>query len=140
MSESIPTRPPVGRYGREPRERRWPAWAIPAAVIAVVAVPVGVWTGIGVLRDPVQWSTVGFSVTGDDNTDITLDVTRGAGVTVACAVHALNVAYAEVGVRDIVVEPSADRTVRVREPIPTAELATAAEVTSCWVVDPDAAP
>ncbi len=140
MSESTPTRPPVGRYGPEPRARRWPRWAIPAAVLTAIAVPVGVWTGMGVLRDPVQWSTVGFSVTGDDNTDITFDVTRGPGVTVACAVHALNVAYAEVGVRDIVVEPSKRRTVRVSEPIPTAELATAAEVTSCRVVDTDTTP
>ncbi len=140
MSESTPIRPPAGRYGPAPRARRWPAWALPAAVIAVVAVPVGVWIGVATLQEPVQWKTVGFSVTGDDNTDITFDVTRGPGVTVSCAVHALSVSYAEVGVRDIVVSPSDDRTVRVREPIPTAELATAAEVTSCGVVDPDASP
>ncbi|MFI2753427.1 DUF4307 domain-containing protein [Cellulomonas sp. P22] len=131
MSESMPVGPPAGRYGPVARQRRRPAWVLPAAVVGVVAIPVGVWIGVGVLRDPVQWSTVGFSVTGVDNVDLTFQVTRDVGQTVQCQVHALSTSYAEVGVRTVVVPPSDERTQRVTESIPTAEEATTAEVLGC---------
>lgn len=131
MSESMPVGPPAGRYGPAARPGRRPAWVLPAAIVAVIAVPVGVWIGIGVLREPVQWSTVGFDVTGNDNVDLTFQVTRDVGETVQCHVHALSTSYAEVGVRTFVVPPADERTQRVTESIPTAEEATTAEVLGC---------
>jgi len=124
----------TGRYGRAPTARRRrasiaAAWAGGALVLAVV-----VWLGIGAVRDPVSWNDVGFSVKGSERVDVTFDVIKAPESTVECTVHALNRAYAEVGVLRVTAGPASTQVVRHTVTVATQELAVTGIVDSCEVV------
>ncbi|MFC8193535.1 DUF4307 domain-containing protein [Cellulomonas sp. NPDC057328] len=124
-------RTPVGRYGPEPTAatRRLQRWGLAAAV--VVAMLVLGWIGAGVLRDPVQWKTIGFRVDGAGSTQVTFDVTTDPGVGATCRVQALSESYAQVGVRDVEVPPADERTRRVTVTVSTVQEAVSATVDAC---------
>ncbi|QCB94383.1 DUF4307 domain-containing protein [Cellulomonas shaoxiangyii] len=124
-------RTPVGRYGPEPTAatRRAQRWAM--AALVVVAMLVLGWIGSGVLRDPVQWKTIGFRVDGAASTQVTFDVTTDPGVGATCRVQALSSSYAQVGVLDVEVPPAAERTRRVTVTVPTVQEAVSATVDAC---------
>ncbi len=124
-------RTPVGRYGPEQTAatRRLEGWGLAAAV--VVAMLVLGWIGAGVLRDPVQWKTIGFRVDGAASTQVTFDVTTDPGVGASCRVQALSESYAQVGVRDVEVPPADERTRRVTVTVTTLQEAVSAPVDAC---------
>ena len=101
------------------------------AVLGAVGLAVATWIGIGVARDPVQWTDVGYRVLGSDRVDVTFDVFMAPGTTARCTVHALNSQFAEVGVRTIMIEPATTRGQRRTESVATAERAVTGVVDSC---------
>lgn len=128
-------RPPAGRYGPEPTDSTRRLQRLGLAALVVVAMLVLGWIGSGVLRDPVQWQDVGYTVQGPDATQVTFDVTTGAGASATCRVQALSASYAQVGVLDVPVPPADTRTRRVTATIPTVGLAVTAVVQSCSADD-----
>lgn len=124
-------RTPVGRYGPEPTAatRRLQRWGL--AALVVVAMLVLGWVGSGVLRDPVQWKTVGFRVDGPASTQVTFDVTTDPGVGATCRVQALSASYAQVGVLDVEVPPADERTRRVTVTVSTVQEAVSGTVDGC---------
>lgn len=124
-------RTPVGRYGPEPTAatRRLRRWGL-AALVVVTMLVLG-WVGSGVLRDPVQWKTIGFRVDGAASTQVTFDVTTDPGVGATCRVQALSSSYAQVGVLDVEVPPADDRTRRVTVTVSTVQEAVSATVDAC---------
>lgn len=119
------------RYGGPSRwsDRRWRRAGLAGAVLVVLALLV--WIGRGVLTDPVQWKDVGFAVHGSTSVDVTFEVTKARDASVTCRVKALSQAYAEVGVRDVVVGPAEVTTQRVTAQVLTSEEAVSATVASC---------
>jgi len=132
------TEPAAGRYGpvRTAGGRR--AAVVAAVLGGALVLALIVWIGAGVLRDPVQWSDVGFSVRGPAQVQVTFDVTKGPAVTAECTVHALNSGFAEVGVIKTTIGPAPARVQRRTVTVATQELAVTGVVASCRVV-PDPA-
>lgn len=138
MNESTTPRTPTGRYGPEPTARGRRAVVVAAALGGALVVALVVWIGAGVLRVPVQWKDVGYSVRGPERIDVTFDVIKDPAVTVECTIHALSSGFAEVGVLRVSVGPAATRVQRETVTVATQELAVTGIVDSCRVV-PDAA-
>lgn len=124
-------RTPVGRYGPEPTDaaRRLQRWGL--AALVVLAMLVLGWIGSGVLRDPVQWKTIGFRIDGPASTQVTFDVTTDPGVGATCRVQVLSQSYAQVGVLDVEVPPADERTRRVTVTVSTVEEGVSGVVDSC---------
>jgi uncharacterized protein DUF4307 len=125
---------PEGRYGRPPTPARRRRAQLALIGLIVAAVAVIAWVGSGVLRDPVQWSPVGYDVKGPDRTDVTFDVTKAPGSTVRCTVVALSSGFTEVGVKTVTIGPAAQRSQRYTVSLATQELAVTGQVSTCEVV------
>ncbi|HEY8720700.1 DUF4307 domain-containing protein [Pengzhenrongella sp.] len=134
MSESITSGPPAGRYGRGPTVRGRRATRLGMVIGGALVVALLVWLGAGLLRDPVQWNDVGYSVKGPERVDVTFDVVKNAGATAQCTIHALNASFAEVGVVAVRIGPATEHVVRKTVTIATQELAVTGVVDSCRLV------
>jgi len=125
--------PPAGRYG-PPATARTVMWRrVSIAAIALAALAGLAWVGSYMLRDPVQWSDVGYHVNGATSIDLTFDVTKSASASASCRVHALSQSFAEVGVLDVPVGPGTTTTQRVTVTIPTSETAVTGTVVTCHI-------
>ena len=132
MSETL-----AGRYG-PPRTARARRATVAVAVIGgAIVLALAVWIGAAVLRDPVQWNDVGFSVKGPDRVDVTFDVVKDPAASARCTLHALNASFAEVGVLTVTVGAEAARVSRHTVTLSTQELAVTGIVRSCEAVDAD---
>jgi len=127
---------PEGRYGRPPTlaRRRQVRLALVGLIVAAVAVIA--WVGSGVLRDPVQWTPVGYDVKGPDRIDVTFDVTKAPASTVRCTVVALSSGFTQVGVKTVTIGPAAKSSQRYTATLSTQELAVTGEVSTCELVGP----
>jgi hypothetical protein len=122
------------RYGHGPSPARRRAKQVGLGALVVATLAVVTWLGYGVLRDPVQWKPVGYSVKGPDRIDVTFDITKAPEATVRCTIVALSSTFAEVGVREVTVGPTEHATERFTESVATQELAVTGEVHLCDVV------
>ena len=126
MSETL-----AGRYG-PPRTARARRATLAAAVLgAALVLALIVWLGAAMLRDPVRWSDVGFSVKGVDRIDVTFDVVKDPAASARCTIHALNSSFAEVGVVTVTVGPQPEDVSRQTVTLATQELAVTGVVSSC---------
>lgn len=125
---------PEGRYGRPPTPARRRQVRLALAGLIVAAVAVIAWVGSGVLRDPVQWTPVGYDVKGPDRIDVTFDVTKAPASTVRCTVVALSSGFTEVGVKTVMIGPAAKSSQRYTASLSTQELAVTGEVSTCELV------
>jgi hypothetical protein len=105
------------------------------AVLGVLGLAVATWIGIGLAREPVQWTDVGYHVQGSDQVDVTFDVFMAPGARAQCTLHALNSQFAEVGVRTVMIEPATTRGQRLTESVATAERTVTGVVNTCARVD-----
>jgi hypothetical protein len=118
------------RYGRTRRRMTPRGWT--ALLVAVVAVTVALaWWAAAAGVEEVTWKDASYSVKDATSTRIVFDVTMAPGTTAVCTVRALNAGFAEVGLVDVVVGPSAAQTVRVTAQIPTSETAVTGTVKAC---------
>ena len=124
----------AGRYGPAATARSRRVTVAAAAIGSAVAAALIVWIGAGVLRDPVQWRDVGFSIQGPDRVEVTFDLIKAQAATVECTVHALNKGFAEVGVIRMTAGPASGRVVRHTVTVATQELAVTGVVDTCRVV------
>ncbi|KGM10977.1 DUF4307 domain-containing protein [Cellulomonas bogoriensis] len=128
-----PTSPPAGRYGPPPRPGHHRRAVAALTALGVLGTAVVVWVGIGLARTPVTWQDVGFTL-ADDQVEVVYEVTRlEPGTEVRCTVEALNSAFAQVGVVEVVVPPADTRTVRLANAVRTSEPAVTGVVRDCWV-------
>ena len=134
MSESISPQLPAGRYGPEPTARRRRTVVVILAAGGALVVALVAWIGIGVLRDPVQWKDVGYSVQGPERIDVTFDVVKAPTATAECTVHALSESFAEVGLVRVTIPPASTRIQRQTVTVATQELAVTGIVDTCRVL------
>ena len=134
MTGPATLRPPPGRYGPEravgSRHRRTALWALGAAGLAGA-----VWLGLGAAATPVTWQDVGFTL-GDGEVEVVYEVSRtDVDSPVRCTLEALSHSYAQVGVVDVDVPATGERTVRLASTVQVSEPAVTGVVKSCWVVE-----
>jgi hypothetical protein len=104
-------------------------------VLAVVAVLVLAWILWVVIesRSPVQWTTVGFRIVGNEQVDVTYDVHKDPDDSVTCTLRALDQGKATVGTADVVVGPSSAEVIRRTDTVRTSALAVTGFVRGCVV-------
>jgi hypothetical protein len=101
---------------------------------AIVALSLGIaWAAWSGSADKVGWSDISFTVVDPGTTLVTFEVNRHPGRVVVCTVRALNAGYAEVGLVDVTVAASRERTAQAHATIPTSELAVTGTVKDCAV-------
>ncbi|MFB9954659.1 DUF4307 domain-containing protein [Cellulomonas denverensis] len=123
--------PPACRYGPPQSPQRRRAARIGIAILAAIGLGIVIWIGLGAAGTAVRWNDVGYRVDGSTAVEITFDVIQDPGEVAVCRVQALSASHAEVGVQQITVGPSQERTTRVTATIPTAEAAVTAAVHGC---------
>lgn len=119
------------RYGPARTVRGHRALVAAAAIGGALVLALVVWIGADLLRDPVQWRDVGFSVKGPDRVEVTFDIVKAPTATAECTIHALNRGFAEVGVLEMTAGPADARAVRHTVTVATQELAVTGIVDSC---------
>lgn len=129
--------PPEDRYGRirtpAERARRVRLAALVAATLGLLAL---LWVGSTVFRVQVRAQDTGFAVLDDQAVDVSFVVTKPPGATAECRVRALSPSFAEVGVKDVRIGPSADDAVTVTVRLATSEPATTGVVQTCRLLGP----
>lgn len=127
-------RRPAGRYGPEPRRMsRRTATTLAAAVVAA-AVGWAAWISFGPGNKGVSFVEVGYKLPSDTSVEVTFEVSKAPDRTAVCTVRALNNGFAEVGLVDVRVGPSAKRSTTVRAVVPTSERAVSGNVKACALV------
>ena len=131
MTPDAGPRRPEGRYGpaRPPLDRR----VLVAAALAVVLAAVAwfAWVAFGPGRTQVHYLDLGSKVVDDTTTTVTFEVQKQPSATAVCTVRALNSGFAEVGLLDVRVGPSAQGAVTVTATVPTSERAVSGNVKAC---------
>ncbi len=125
---------PADRYGAPRRTLTPRGWAAVVGAVVVVAVVVAAWWAWAT-RDAVVWRDLAFDVRDATTTQVSFQVTMDPGTVAVCTVRALSEAFAEVGLVDVTVGPSDERTVGAVATVPTSELATTGTVKGCVVRD-----
>lgn len=106
------------------------------AIVGVVALTaVASWFGLSQASQPVRWQDVGFAIHSPTEAEVTFDVHLYTDEVATCHVRALSVAYAEVGVSQVTVDPADGSSQRLTVDIATVEEATSAQVNYCDVED-----
>lgn len=134
MSAAPPLAPPPGRYGAQrtlsPRRR-----AIALGGLGAVGLAGAVWLGLGAAATPVTWTDVGFTL-GDGEVEVVYEVSRtDVHAPARCTLEALSHSYAQVGVLDVDVPATGERTVRQATTVRVSEPAVTGVVKYCWIVD-----
>ncbi len=119
------------RYGLTPdaatRRRR----RVALLALAVVAVLAFVVLAVVSTQEPVRTDDAGFAVVDDTAIEVTFVAHMEPGTTAECTVHALNDAFAQVGVARVDVGPAEGRSTLVTARVATTEPATGARVAGC---------
>lgn len=127
---------PTDRYGHvlspAERRRRVRLTAVVAAALGLLAL---VWVGSSLFAVQVRTQDTGFVVVDEQTVEVSFLVSKPPASRVQCRVRALSPSFAEVGVRDVQVGPSADDTVAVTTRLATSEPATTGLVQRCRLLE-----
>lgn len=115
------------------------------AVVAVLVLAFVTWLAVGRGQPAVSSKLIGFSVIDPTMTHVDFQIIKDPDQTGACALKAMNSAYAVVGWKVVTVGPGrqvgtvstvrqTDRTTAVRADVRTDSLAVTGVVESCWLV------
>lgn len=126
------------RYGQPTARKKLPAafWYILAAFGVALGVAFVLWIQVSSDGEPTA-RDIGFTLTSDDEVDVTFEVSKNPEDTAVCALKALNTAGAPVGWKEVAIGPYADengngisvQTVALR----TLGEAHTVTVDTCWV-------
>lgn len=130
-----PGRParPAGRYGTSA------PWARPLviAAVALLAVAFGgwlVWAGLYHANPEVSAQVTGFSVAGENEVRVTVQIERAGGEAVSCLVKAQADDHSIVGEREVVVPAGEDMTLQRTFVVRTERRATTGVLGGCRIV------
>jgi Domain of unknown function (DUF4307) len=125
---------PAARYGRAPlshSKRRWIAIALTVLVLAVgigIAVIASQRLGTGEVKGELG----GYQLVDAETVQVTITVTRDdPSRPVVCIVRARSIDGSETGRREVLVAPSAQKTVQVRTVVKTSRPPVAGDVYGC---------
>lgn len=126
------------RYGQPTQRRKLPAsfWYVLAALGVALGVAFVLWVQVSSQGNPTA-RDIGFTLTSDNEVDVTFEVSKNPEDTAVCALKALNPSGAPVGWKEVAIGPYADengngisvQTVALR----TLGEAHTVTVDSCWI-------
>jgi hypothetical protein len=111
-----------------PGTGRW--WVI-GTIGCAIGVALAVWLGLANSLGAVTWTDTAYEVIDDRSVSVEFDVHRSPGQDVTCRVEAQDTAHGVVGVLDVAVPASAERSVHQVVVVRTASRAVGGSVRSC---------
>jgi hypothetical protein len=106
-------------------------WWVVGIVGCAVGVALAVWLGLAYSLGQVTWTDTGYRVVDDRTVEVDFDVHRSAGQAVQCRVRALDQGFGVVGVLDVAIAPSPERSVHQHVTVRTTSRAVTGTVESC---------
>jgi hypothetical protein len=125
---------PAARYGRQRltrRQRRWIAGGLTMLVLAagmtIAIIASGRFGSVGV-----EGELGGYRLVDDETVEVTISVTRDdPSQPVACIVRARSIDGSETGRREVLVPPSAQKTVQVTTAVKSSKPPVVGDVYGC---------
>jgi hypothetical protein len=111
-----------------PGTGRW--WLI-GTIGCAIGIALAVWLGLANSLGAVTWTDTGYKVLDDRSVRVEFDVHRSPGQAVTCTVQAQDVAHGVVGVLEVQVPASEERSVHQEVVIRTAARSVGGSVRSC---------
>ena len=125
---------PTARYGRQRltrRQRRWIAGGLTVLVLAL-GVTIAIIASGRFGSAGVKGELGGYRLVGDDTVDVTISVTRDdPSQPVVCIVRARSIDGSETGRREVLVPPSAQKTVQVTAAVKSSKPPVVGDVYGC---------
>ena len=125
---------PTARYGRQRltrRQRRWIAGGLTALVLAA-GVTIAVIASGRFGSTGVKGELGGYRLVDDETVDVTISVTRDdPSQPVVCIVRARSIDGSETGRREVLVPPSAQKTVQVTTAVKSSKPPVVGDVYGC---------
>jgi hypothetical protein len=90
-----------------------------------------IWLALANTLGQITWTDTGYQVVDDRSVSVDFDVDRAPGQAVTCRVKALDQAFGVVGVVDVPIPPTTQRTVHHRTVVRTASRAVTGVVDTC---------
>ncbi len=106
-------------------------WWVVGAIGCTVGVALAVWLALANSLGAITWTDTGYRVVDDRSVEVEFDVHRGADESVTCRIRALDTGFGVVGVVDVAVPPSAERTVHQQVVVKTSSRAVTGVVQTC---------
>ena len=110
------------------RTGRW--WVIGTIGVSI-GIALAVWLGLANSLGAVTWTDTAYKVVDERSVQVEFDVHRSVGEAVTCRVEAQDTAHGVVGVLDVLVPPSPERSVHQVVVVRTASRAVGGSVRSC---------
>jgi hypothetical protein len=106
-------------------------WWVVGTIGCAIGVALAVWLGLANSLGAVTWTDTAYKVIDDRSVSVEFDVHRSPGQAVTCRVEAQDTAHGVVGVLDVAVPPSSERSVHQAVVVRTASRAVGGNVRSC---------
>jgi hypothetical protein len=111
-----------------PGTGRW--WVI-GTIGCTIGVALAVWLGLANSLGKVTWTDTGYDVVDQRSVRVEFDVHRPAGEAVTCRLKALDTSFGVVGVLDVQLPASQERSVHREAVVRTTSLAVTGVVDTC---------
>ena len=106
-------------------------WWVVGIVGCTLGTALAIWLALANTLGQVTWTDTGYKVVDDRSVRVDFDVDRAPGQAVTCQVRALDRTFGVVGVIDVPIPPTAQRTVHHQIVVRTASRAVTGVVDSC---------
>lgn len=121
------------RYGRNTSKSNHRLWRILLVLGGVIFVSTAIWAAYNLSHSDVSWQDRGYSVHSDHDMTVFFSVTMDPGTSARCTIEALNINYAQVGIIEVDIPASDERTTVHSAQLATQELAVTGVVNTCVV-------
>lgn len=120
------------RYGAT-RTPRWPL-VLAASVLGVVAIAWVAWVALDQAGRPLSYQLHGYDVVSDNETVVTIELSRDDGAATRCEVYAQAADHSNVGERVVTIPAGDPGTIRVEKSIRTDRRAVNGVLRTCRLV------
>jgi hypothetical protein len=110
-------------------------WWVVGVVGCAIGVALATWWGLAASLGQVSYTDTGYEVIDQRSVRVEFDVDRPGGEAVTCRLKALDSTFGVVGVLDVEVPASGERSVHREEVVRTTSRAVTGVVDSCSPVD-----
>lgn len=108
-------------------------WWVIGAIGILLGCAMAVWFGLASTLGKPSWTTLGYQVIDDKTVDVTYLVSRPTGRQVTCVIRAMDQGFGTVGLLEVDIAGSDDRSVKRTTRVHTTNRAVTGMVKSCSV-------
>lgn len=123
----------ASRYGTNTSGASRKFWLVVLIIGGIIFIATALWAAYNLSQSDVSWEDRGYKVHDENSVTVHFGVTMDPGTSARCTLEALNAHYAQVGLVDVEIPASDQRTTRHSANVSTQELAVTGVVNTCVV-------